>query len=235
MSDSFYIIGHRGAAGVCLENTLGGFEHAIALGVDGIELDVQENSGELWVFHDRTLERLSNAGGAFDRHPDPASIRLNDGSAIPTLKKVLELAWQRVSINIEIKAVNNLGLLLEILESCCPSTDDADGGLPPILISSFNHPALVQLHQRGCRWPLAPIVAHQPACTDYEYRSISPFSWHFDNDQLDFQRVMQLREQGILSLVYTVNDPERARELRRRGIAGIFTDLPAEMLALGDD
>jgi len=34
------LIGHRGAAGLYPENTLSGFERALVLGVDGIELDV---------------------------------------------------------------------------------------------------------------------------------------------------------------------------------------------------
>lgn len=47
------IIGHRGAAGLAPENTLAAFETAIALGADGIELDLQLTAeGELLVRHD---------------------------------------------------------------------------------------------------------------------------------------------------------------------------------------
>lgn len=47
------IIGHRGAAGLIPENTLAGFEKAIALGADGVELDLQLTAnGELLVRHD---------------------------------------------------------------------------------------------------------------------------------------------------------------------------------------
>jgi glycerophosphoryl diester phosphodiesterase len=34
--------------------------------------------------------------------------------------------------------------------------------------------------------------------------------------------------------VYTVNDPARMDELRRRGVAGVFTDVPSAMLAHRD-
>ena len=51
------LIGHRGAAGLCPENTLSGFERALDLGVDGIELDVMMTAdGVLCVHHDYRLK-----------------------------------------------------------------------------------------------------------------------------------------------------------------------------------
>jgi len=237
LSEHFYIIGHRGAAGDRLENTLEGFAHAIELGVDAIELDVQEHSSKLWVFHDSRLERLTGASGRFDDHDDPASLRLTNGDAIPTLKQVLDLAWGRVPINIEVKAVKNLGLLLDLLARYQSADATAANGLPWILISSFNRPALMQLRQRACPWPVAPITAGRPLQEEMTpiIEQVSPFSWHFDDDFVDFFLVAELKERGIPCFVYTVNDPGRARELRRRGVSGIFTDFPAAMLKLGDD
>lgn len=56
------ILGHRGARGEQLENTLAGFIHAQSLrkqGLAGVEFDVQlTKDGRLVVFHDDTLERL---------------------------------------------------------------------------------------------------------------------------------------------------------------------------------
>ena len=58
------------------------------------------------------------------------------------------------------------------------------------------------------------------------------FAKHFDNEYLDFDLVRNLRAKGIPSLVFTVNDIERARELRQAGVAGIFTDYPSKMLQI---
>jgi glycerophosphoryl diester phosphodiesterase len=230
ISEHFCIIGHRGAAGERLENTLEGFEHAIALGVDAIELDIREHSSELWVFHDRDLERLSDSSGPFEAHPDPAKIRLRDGARIPTLKQVLDLAWGKVPVNIEIKAVKNLDRLLELLSRYPHPQQETPNGLPWILVSSFDHRSLMQLRQRACPWPLAVVDSRVPASTEFELAHIAPFSWHFDDEYLDFFQIAQLREQGIPSLVYTVNDPLRMDELRKRGVAGVFTDLPNMLL-----
>lgn len=50
------IIGHRGARGLLPENSLPGFEHAIALGVDRIELDIHmSRDGVVVVHHDPKL------------------------------------------------------------------------------------------------------------------------------------------------------------------------------------
>ncbi|MDO7586222.1 MAG: glycerophosphodiester phosphodiesterase, partial [Flavobacteriaceae bacterium] len=58
------MIGHRGAMGYETENTLASINKAVALGAAMIEIDVfQIASGELVVFHDNELDRLSNATG----------------------------------------------------------------------------------------------------------------------------------------------------------------------------
>ena len=62
-----------------------------------------------------------------------------------------------------------------------------------------------------------------------ELEQIAPCSWHFDDEYLDLDLVRQLRAHGIPSLVFTVNDIGRARELRQLGVAGIFTDYPSKM------
>ncbi len=231
ISEHFYIIGHRGAAGERLENSLDGFRHALTLDLAAIEIDIREHDSELWVFHDRNLERLTDAGGWFDDCADIGKLRLQNGEAVPTLEQVLDLTWGKVPLNIEIKAVDNLGLLLDLLANY-PAPAGPQPVIPWNLISSFNHRALLELRRRGCSWPLAPIDSRIPLELEAELDQIRPWSWHFDNDYLDFELVRQLRERGIPSFVFTVNEIERAQELRARGIAGIFTDFPTKMLQI---
>lgn len=55
--EKFYVIGHRGAAGLAPENTLSGFARAWEMGVDGVELDVLLTAdGEIVVHHDFRLK-----------------------------------------------------------------------------------------------------------------------------------------------------------------------------------
>jgi len=230
-NEPFYLVGHRGAAGEKLENSLDGFHHALTLAIDAIELDIREHSAELWVIHDRDLERLTTSTGQFADQADPTSICLRNGEAVPTLQQVLDLYWGKMPVNIEIKSVTNPRLLLDLLArypalEACP-------GHPWILISSFNHKLLLQLKKLGCSWPLAPISSGTPLEVTAEMEQIKPWSWHFRDEYLDLELVMQLREQGVPSLVFTINDAERAVFLKRSGVAGIFTDFPTRMFELG--
>ncbi len=227
ISENFYIIGHRGAAGERFENSLEGFRHALNLDIDAIELDIREHSSELWVFHDHDLERLCGSRGRIEDQADQSSIRLGNGEPIPTLKQVLDLTWGKMPLNIEIKTVQNLELLLDLLDRYPPPAPTS--GIPWNLISSFDHRALLRLRTRGCRWPLAPISRGIPLAVDDEVERIAPWSWHFNNEYLDFDLLRQLRERGVPGMVYTVNDIDRAAELKRGGAAGIFTDYPSKM------
>ncbi|MDE0201641.1 MAG: glycerophosphodiester phosphodiesterase [Rhodospirillaceae bacterium] len=68
------IHGHRGARGLLPENTLPGFERAIALGVDALELDVgMTRDGVPVVHHDTALnpDHTRDAGGAWLEGPGP--------------------------------------------------------------------------------------------------------------------------------------------------------------------
>jgi glycerophosphoryl diester phosphodiesterase len=227
-SDDFYVVGHRGAAGEYFENSLKGILHAVSIGVDAIEIDIREHSSELWVIHDHDLQRLCGISGSFENQADISSLRLLNGDSIPTLNQVLDLTWGKVPLNIEIKSVQNLDLLLELLAQY-PAVD-SNTGLPWILISSFNHRALLDLRQRGCEWPLAPITNGVPIHCEILIESVNPWSWHFDDNYLDFELINELHEQNIPSMVFTVNDVDRAFELEALGVAGVYTDQPTRML-----
>jgi glycerophosphoryl diester phosphodiesterase len=59
------IYAHRGGAALRPENTLVAFDNGLALGADGLELDVHlSRDGVVVVHHDPTLERTTNGSGA---------------------------------------------------------------------------------------------------------------------------------------------------------------------------
>lgn len=65
---AFDLQGHRGARGLLPENTLPSFEHALALGVTTLELDIAiTNDGVLVIHHDPTLnpDTTRDASGRF--------------------------------------------------------------------------------------------------------------------------------------------------------------------------
>jgi glycerophosphoryl diester phosphodiesterase len=76
-----FIIAHRGASGLAPENTLAAFNLAMMMGATGIELDVQLSAdGKPVVFHDRRLNRTTNARGAVSRFTAAQLRQLDAGS-----------------------------------------------------------------------------------------------------------------------------------------------------------
>jgi len=58
------VFAHRGGAGLAPENTCAAFDRGLALGADGLELDVRlSRDGVVVVHHDPTLERTTNLSG----------------------------------------------------------------------------------------------------------------------------------------------------------------------------
>ncbi len=103
------IIGHRGARNLWAENSLEGFRRTLALGVDGVELDVHlSRDGELVVIHDPTLERTTAGQGAVHGRTaaELAATPLRDaaGEGVPRLDTVLDiLQTGSVELHLEIK------------------------------------------------------------------------------------------------------------------------------------
>src|SRR5258708_32814116 len=104
-----FIVGHRGVRGEAPENTMQAFELAATSGADGVELDVRLcRSGEVVVFHDPTLARMT--GGRDPRAVadvpmiDLRQVDLGGGEGVPLLTEVLAWAEGRgLSVNVEIK------------------------------------------------------------------------------------------------------------------------------------
>ncbi len=114
-------IAHRGGSHLAPENTMAAFRHALTMPIDAIELDVQmSRDGQAMVFHDSTVERLSDGEGnildldfAYLRSLNVAA-HFPDGwpqpERIPTLREVLALTHNRVHTYIEVKASERDGV-----------------------------------------------------------------------------------------------------------------------------
>lgn len=107
------LFGHRGAMHEAPDSTLAGFRHAISLGLEAVEFDVQLTAdGELVVFHDATLDRTTNASGPLSAKA-LAELRQLDARAqftdwpepctVPTLAEVLDVVGGMTELLIEIK------------------------------------------------------------------------------------------------------------------------------------
>ncbi|WAC01467.1 glycerophosphodiester phosphodiesterase family protein [Lacinutrix neustonica] len=145
MKEEVSKIGHRGAKGYVTENTLASIQKAMDLGVDGIEIDIHRcKTGELVVFHDFAVDRLSNGHGDISNFtlPELKNLKLKGAYEIPTLAEVFDLVDDKCLLNIELKGLDTVQGVVTIIEDYVKNTRWT---YKNILVSSFQHPLLIAL------------------------------------------------------------------------------------------
>lgn len=113
------IVGHRGAAGLALENTLASFAKALEVGVDMIEFDIRVTAdGQLAISHGDHLARLGGGDHRVSKltAQELGRVTLEGGAHVPLLREVLALIDGKVPVIIEIKTSGALELLLKEME-----------------------------------------------------------------------------------------------------------------------
>ena len=126
-------IAHRGFTKDSPDNTLESFYAAIKPGIEGIECDVHETGDHHFViFHDNELAGRSLSSYSL---AELRKVKLVERYQIPTLEETLDLCHKRIKLMLELKQINSLDLLLEIVNA----------GMQPeeLFITSFN-PILVK-------------------------------------------------------------------------------------------
>ena len=222
-----FIWAHRGASGDYPENTLLAFEQAIAQGADGIELDIIQVQDELYIWHDRYLpEHLGNELLLSEQDKEfVESIQLPQNQKIPTLSEVLTLVSGRVTLNIELKYIEDLTLLLHALQAA-----EYRHGFTPeqLLVSSFNHHLLEELHLDSPHYPLGILVASSANSVSVLAEKLKPYSIHFSMDCLLPEDVDTAHKMGLKSFVYTVDREKDLDTCKNFGVDGVFTNFPAQ-------
>ena len=140
-----YIVAHRGAEDLELENSMAAF--LAAPPADAVELDVHASlDNQLVVIHDRTAARVASPDSPHRDAPMASltveqikEITLTNGEHIPTLEEVL--ASIDLPIQVEIKAPGAVAPLAELFRNTPMQ-------LERILFISFNDAALVELTDR---------------------------------------------------------------------------------------
>ena len=108
---------HRGGAAHAPENSWPAFEHAVKLGYAYLETDARATfDGKLMAFHDRNLERVTDAEGPINMmsYRQVAALRVAGSEPIPQIEDLLG-AWPDVRFNIDVKDEAGIPLLPGIL------------------------------------------------------------------------------------------------------------------------
>jgi len=217
------VIAHRGASAEAPENTLAAFERALALGADGLELDVRlSRDGIPVVFHDATLSRLAGRRVRLDRLTlaELQTVRVR-GEPIPTLVEVLRRTRNRATVQIEIKEGVPVAPIVRAVEQARAGAD--------VILAAFDAGAVHAARRHAPRLPRMLIskggrtVRLASALTALEAAGIS-----LDHRAIRSPAPVEaLQAGGWRVWCWTVNDPAAMLRLASWGVDAILSDHPA--------
>ena len=220
-----YKIGHRGAKGHLTENTIESINLALEMGIDGIEIDVHLcASGELVVFHDFTLDRLSNGFGEItaQTYDQLQELTLKGGYKIPLLTEVLDLIEGKCSINIELKGLHTAKPTCAIISKYI----DKGWEYSSILVSSFQENELLEVKKINANILIA-VLSKASVEEAIEWGKIlNATAIHPSLGIITRQSVKDAHSQGFNVNVWTVNEPEDIARMIEFGVDGIISDFP---------
>jgi glycerophosphoryl diester phosphodiesterase len=162
-----WVVGHRGAAALWPENTLPSFRAARDAGAVMIEFDVQQSAdGELFVFHDHTLERLCGESLVASLLPWEVLSQKIVGDVegqvvpMPLVDDVFAALRRSVFYNVELKtdAVHFPGIE-EKLVAVMTKHEVAER----VLVSSFYHQSLREIRRWSSDLALGLLLSQEQA------------------------------------------------------------------------
>jgi glycerophosphoryl diester phosphodiesterase len=245
--DARLVIAHRGSSSEAPENTLPAFEAAVRRGVDAVELDVRLTAdGAPVVIHDATLDRTTDRTGAVSAltlaelravdagwqfSPDLGrSHPYRGGDArVPTLGEVL-WAFPGLSILVEIKepsaqeAVRRVLIQDDAASRCVVASEHREALLAfdqPPFARGASGPEISALYRAALLRRRIPTPGYRMLSVPLRYRGLPVPTSRF---------VAAARTNGCAVHVWTVDSPDTARRLWRRGVSGIVTNVPGTIV-----
>lgn len=226
------LFAHRGYSKKYPENTMLAFKKAYEKNFSGIELDVHLTKDNIpVVFHDETLDRLTNATGLIKNFTlsEIKEVNIYDKGyieKIPTLEEYLEWVCNKnIETNIEIKTDNVCYNLIEeiILDLVVKYKLENK-----VIFSSFNHKTILKmkklleekkldirlgfLNDKCILEPRQYLVEN-----NIEY-------FHTSYDSFNDEILLDLVNNNIKVVVYTVDDINVIKELQSKQVSIVITN-----------
>jgi glycerophosphoryl diester phosphodiesterase len=241
------VVAHRGASLDAPENTLDAVRIAAEQGADLVEVDVrQTRDGVLVVMHDSTVKRTTNAKSVFKKRRSwqvrnftyRDLRRLDAGSGfdrgyptvrVPTLEQVLDvLDGTGTGLLLEVKSPEKYP---KIGRRIAELLDDRREWLRPgrLVVASIDWD-FVKAYKNQNFGVMVGVIGRP------DYRSLPKVARFADMvnpefSTVDERYVRRVRELGMTTYGWTVDDRTDMRRLRRIGADGVVTNRPAMVVA----
>ena len=250
------VIAHRGASHIAPENTLPAFQAALSLGggsdatlhsrpgVDLVEFDYHESADRVAVvFHDNVLDRTTDACQQWQQTEIPlaekslSELRTLDagrwfserfaGTRIPTLAEALDLITAQ-SIALVERKTGSAERCIEALRTC--------GAIDRVVVQAFDANFLADCRRLAPELVIAALGEHELRADHLDAAcrlNIAAIAWNHEHVTPDL--VARIHASGMKCWTWTVDDPDRMRQLASWGVDGIITNRPDLLLTISHD
>ncbi len=209
------VIAHRGFTRDFPDNTLEAFRAALAIGVDGVEFDVQETAGgEFVVLHNDSIEGNSISSLKLK---DIERLRVGGSYRIPTLRQTLEVLGRGLVLLIELKQVRSLEQLLALLRRQVDATFT--------VLVSFDAALIGSLSGLAPDFTCAVIGEPSDAGVNLSAGKTGVFR-QVRGDKVSAEMVKTAHARGELVFAWDSGSEDDLRRALRCGIDIIMTDRP---------
>jgi glycerophosphoryl diester phosphodiesterase len=199
---------HRGGATHGPENSWAAFEHAVKLGYAYLETDARATrDGMLMAFHDRTLDRMTDASGPISArsYRELTDLRIAGSEPIPLIEDLLG-AWPDVRFNIDLKDEPGISLLPGVLRRT--------GAWDRVCVTSFS----------GSRLRAARGLLERPVCMASRLSRSDVRCAQVPGRVASGSFVRRAHALGLDVHVWTINDRAEMTRFLDLGADGVMTD-----------
>ena len=242
------IIAHRGGSNLAPENTMAAFQNALNLGVDMIEIDIEQTfDSVVVVIHDTKVDRTTNGKGKVDSLTYSYIKTLDAGSwydsrfkgeKISTLEEVLQAVNGKATVLIEIKSGDEL---YPGIEKRTVETIQRFNAHSWTIVQSFNKKTVERvkildnkiityyLLGRNFKSYYHALQAKNKKneIQEFLYDGIAV---HYS--MLNAASVDSIKQMGLGVFTWTVDEEEDMTKMIEYGVDGIITDSPDKLIGL---
>jgi glycerophosphoryl diester phosphodiesterase len=230
------IIAHRGGGTLAPENTLAAMRCGLSHGFRAVEFDVMlSGDGVPVLMHDPVFGRTIRGNGSVAESTAEALAAMDAGAwfdarfageKVPTFRQVINFCNDNgIWMNVEIKpspgfAAETGRAAAQLLQECMAGVRDARTPL----FSSFSTDALLAAKEVAPEIPRGFLIGTIPDDWQAILQELGAIALHTNHKHLTPAQAKAVKDAGHGLFCYTVNEPERAREILSWGVDAFCTD-----------